>query len=251
MRNCIILGSGRSGTSMTGGVLAESGYFMGNRLYAADEGNSKGYFEDEDINSINEDLLASVFPYRPTGLLGQLLFKHRMSRGQRWLVDMPLDTQVTSTPGINALIQKMVLKEPYCYKDPRFSYTLPAWRPFLRNVVFICVFRQPAATAHSIMQQCQREGGGPISHERALRVWESMYRHILELHYRADEDWLFIHYDQFLDGSVFDRLEKILGTTVDRSFVEPRLRRSMVKDPVTENLLPLYARLCALAGHAE
>lgn len=33
MRICIILGSGRSGTSMLAGSLAAAGYFMGEHLY--------------------------------------------------------------------------------------------------------------------------------------------------------------------------------------------------------------------------
>ena len=45
-RNCLILGSGRSGTSMAAGILARAGYFMGAELWPADIGNPKGYFED-------------------------------------------------------------------------------------------------------------------------------------------------------------------------------------------------------------
>jgi len=44
MKNCIILGSGRSGTSMVAGTLAKSGYFMGDNLYPARESNPKGFF---------------------------------------------------------------------------------------------------------------------------------------------------------------------------------------------------------------
>src|ERR1700726_1587163 len=74
MRNCIILGCGRSGTSLASGLLAGSGYFMGDHLYPPSEGNPKGYFEDQDVNAINEDLLEPVIPARPAGRIGRFLF---------------------------------------------------------------------------------------------------------------------------------------------------------------------------------
>jgi hypothetical protein len=54
MRDCIVLGSGRSGTSMVAGALAKAGYFMGDRLYPARDANPLGFFEAPEINSINE-----------------------------------------------------------------------------------------------------------------------------------------------------------------------------------------------------
>jgi Uncharacterized protein conserved in bacteria len=62
MRNCLILGSGRSGTSMVAGTLASAGYFIGDNLYPRLASNPKGFFEDPEINAINEDLLARILP---------------------------------------------------------------------------------------------------------------------------------------------------------------------------------------------
>ena len=45
---------------MAAGVLAHAGYFMGERFYPPDAGNPRGYFEDPQINGINEDLLAEA-----------------------------------------------------------------------------------------------------------------------------------------------------------------------------------------------
>jgi hypothetical protein len=45
-RNCLILGSGRSGTSLAAGILAQAGYFMGDELWPVNIGNPKGQFED-------------------------------------------------------------------------------------------------------------------------------------------------------------------------------------------------------------
>jgi hypothetical protein len=62
MRNCIILGSGRCGTSMAAGCLAKAGYFMGEQLLPPRSANPKGLFEDEEINDINEQILAAYCP---------------------------------------------------------------------------------------------------------------------------------------------------------------------------------------------
>ncbi|NIM13858.1 MAG: sulfotransferase family protein, partial [Candidatus Aminicenantes bacterium] len=54
MKNCLILGSGRSGTSMIAGILHKAGYFMGDNLYPPRSANPKGFFENWEINEINE-----------------------------------------------------------------------------------------------------------------------------------------------------------------------------------------------------
>jgi len=76
MKNCIILGSGRSGTSMLAGCLAKSGYFMGDNLYPAREANPKGFFEDPEINAINEMLIAGCYENRWKWFVGFLSRRH-------------------------------------------------------------------------------------------------------------------------------------------------------------------------------
>jgi len=89
MHNVIILGSGRSGTSMVAGTLAKAGYFMGDHLYPGRESNPKGFFEDPEINGINEALLAQIVPKRPR-LFGRWLFRSRPLQWQRWLGRVPV-----------------------------------------------------------------------------------------------------------------------------------------------------------------
>ena len=151
MRNCIILGSGRSGTSMVAGVVRKSGYFMGQRLNPGNETNPKGQFEDPEINRINEELLSQVTPSRPPGVIGKLFFRTRPVLGQRWLARLPLEASIPSPSYLKKRIEVLTKREPFCFKDPRFSYTLPAWKPFLKNVVLICVFRHPGSVVTSIL----------------------------------------------------------------------------------------------------
>src|SRR5262249_42923187 len=138
VRNCLILGSGRSGTSMLAGVLSQAGYYMGEHLIPPDEANPKGYFEDDEVNAINEKLLALVTPARS-----------RPAHGWRWLAAVPVSARISCSPQLAKRIEIQTSRTPFCLKDPRFCYTLPVWRPFLRDTMLLCVFREPTRTAQS------------------------------------------------------------------------------------------------------
>ncbi len=64
-----------------------------------------------------------------------------------------------------------------------------------------------------------------MNFERAIGIWTRMYQHILDSHRRGGK-WLFVHYDQLLDGAANSRLEKALGIAIAERFADPRLKRS-------------------------
>jgi len=231
MKNIIILGSGRSGTSMVAGCFAKSGYFMGEHFWKARDANPKGFFEDREINEINEDLLEPVIPKR-LYLFGKEFFRHQPLKRHRWLACLPPDIKIVSNSPLNGRIKKIVQHEPFCLKDPRFSYTLPAWEPYCNNTVFICVFRDPGSTASSIYKECLEvphlshpKTGIKISLKQAVKIWTHMYLPILLTH-RHHGDWLFLHYNQVLTSEGMDKLEEFTGAKVDRSFPTAKLSRS-------------------------
>jgi hypothetical protein len=251
MHNCLILGSGRSGTSMVAGVLSCAGYYMGETLLPPTPSNPKGYYESVEIEAINEYLLRRVVPRRPRGFFGRF-FGHRPNRDQRWLARVPVGKKIPCLPKIADRIQRQTRNQPFCFKDPRFSYTLPAWRPFLQDTVFVCVFREPMATADSILKNWRDEPylqSLAINFDGALRVWELMYRHILEIH-RREGDWLFLHFNQVLTGEGIDRLEQLTGAKADRSFPDATLSRSVSERPAPASAQIVYGQLCKLAGYA-
>lgn len=252
MKNCIILGSGRSGTSMVAGSLAEAGYFMGERLIPAYDANPKGFFEDVEVNMINEAILAPLSRNRII-VLGREIFRSRPIVGQRWLAHVPLGTPMPQPDGVASRIEAVTRRPPYCFKDPRFCYTLPVWRPFLKDVVFVCVFRDPSTTAASILKEC-REASYlrtlRISFSRAIKIWAEMYLHVLRNH-RREGDWLFLHYDQAVRGDGLSRLERILGARVDAGFPETTLNRSSPAEnfQVPKRAWQIYRELCDAAGY--
>lgn len=241
MRNCIILGSGRSGTSMVAGCLAAAGYFMGDNLYPPRGSNPKGFFEGPQINSINEALLAQVVPA-----------DQHLRYGQRWLVELPTDCQFSITPEIDQAIVHMVGRKPYCFKDPRFSYTLPLWANYVRNAIYICVFREPGITAESIVKECAEASylsNVCMTYPRALNIWTAIYRSVLSFQ-KLSGELLFLHYSQVVNGEGLDKIAQRLEAPIDRTFPDAALRRSQSISPVPSETLSLYGELCRLSGYS-
>lgn len=57
MLDCLVLGSGRSGTSLVAGMLDRAGYYTGDNYLVGRLANPRGFFEDSRVNSINDALL--------------------------------------------------------------------------------------------------------------------------------------------------------------------------------------------------
>ena len=238
MRNVLILGSGRSGTSMAAGCLASAGYHFGDNLVEARPTNPKGFYESRVINALNERLLAPAIP--TTGPAPR----------QYWLANLPPQCTLADDDAIQQEIAAHCSHTPFCYKDPRFCYTLPAWRPHLPpHTAHICIFRHPAATLVSIEKELATQrylADLSLTRDQVLGVWCAMYLSVLT-HLRQTGDWLFINYDQVLTPLGLDRLADFTEAPIDRAFPETRLRRSATDAPVSARALDLYDQLQELA----
>jgi len=240
VRNVLILGSGRSGTSMVAGMLADAGWFVGARPYPPRSSNPKGFFESPDVNGVNELLLSEVVPA-----------SERMGPWQRWLAWLPEGVECASSPRVERRLAQLVAQKPWCFKDPRLCYTLPMWRPHIGNAGLVCVFRDPAVTARSIVKECAQEdylASLRMTEERALAAWTAMYRRILDRH-RHEGEWLFLNYEQLLDASGQRRLEEFVGAPISRAFPQAELRRTHSEEALPEGVARAYGELCELAGH--
>ncbi|MDH5236916.1 MAG: sulfotransferase [Acidimicrobiia bacterium] len=252
MRNCLVLGSGRSGTSMVAGTLAASGYRTGERLWPGGPANPRGFHEDREVNAINEALLATVLPWVPPGRLGMRM-PGRLGHLQRWLAPIPLDRAVRTTPRIDRRIAAVVARTPYALKDPRFCTTLSAWRPHLApDTGFVVVFREPARTVTSLLREVDQARylrGVDLDRERAEALWRLNYQRVLARATDEGDRWLFLHYDQVLEGSGLGRLGEFLGAELVADFLDAGLRRSTDELLVTDETAAVYAELCQRAEH--
>ncbi len=236
MRSVLILGSGRSGTSMLAGAFAHAGWHVGADPYPARSSNPKGFFESKEINGVNEYLLA----------LGE---GDRLGPWQRWLAELPLDWRCPTDVRAQQRIAALVRRAPYCFKDPRLAYTLPAWSPFTQDALRVCVFRHPLAVARSIVKECAQESylrGVDMSVETALAAWLAAHRRILDS-LRADGEWCFVHYDQVLSGEGLARLESLVGAPLAREFPDASLQRNVADSELGGELAATYAQLCELS----
>ena len=101
---------------------------MGDQLYPGDEGNPKGYFEDREVNAINEGLLAQLIPGPRRSLVGKLMHRPQpQSRWSRWLAELEPDQVIACPTKLAGRIRLQTVRRPFCFKDPRFCYTLRAW----------------------------------------------------------------------------------------------------------------------------
>lgn len=251
MKNVLILGTGRSGTSMLAGTLAGAGYYMGTDYIPRRAANPKGFFEGREINDLNEDILAPFMHWaKPVRLLTWSFRTNVPGRSQMWLARIGLEETVAGSPRIERKVKELVSHEPYCFKDPRFSYTLPVWLPYLHNAVLLCIFRDPAETANSILRECQEARylhSLEIDRALALENWRLMYSHILERHVH-EGDWMFVHYQQLFEKEMQERVGAFTGADIQGGFPDKSLRRSQSDPDYPPDIAAIYARLCDLAG---
>lgn len=258
MRNCLIMGSGRSGTSLMAGLLSDVGYYQGNRFLRAKEDNPKGFFEDPYINGLNERIMSSAIHFTRVRWLHRLVPRIPL-RTNGWMAQLPLDAEVQASEQQQEEIKELVTKTPYCYKDPRFSYTYPAWKPFVTSstagtttaaepALSIIVFRHPAEVCASVLDFFSRRRAH-YSPAFVFDVWLCIYQHILK-HTREGGEWLFVDYHALLSGKAVPWIEEKLGTTTNRKIIDPALNRSRERSSDLEApraCLQLYDRLLALA----
>jgi len=256
MKNCLILGSARSGTSMLGGMLFNSGYFMGDNLYPPNETNPKGFFECDFINGINEHILIAYDDQKKHDQSYFSNYKNspfKPNYGQRWLAYFDHDTNVNN---LNEEIEhkiRLALAEPvFAYKDPRLNFTIPIWNKFLNlETVFIVMFRNPIVTIQSVLDECKRSDylkDFYIDKHLAETIWQNNYLSILKHVQEIGMDrFLFIEYEQLLKGEKTKVLNDFLDAKIIDNFPTSLLNRTKSNIEVSEETIGIFENLLKLS----
>ncbi len=229
MRNLLILGTGRSGTSMVAALFRNSGAYLGDNLLPARIGNPFGYYEDPEINRLNSCLIAQIIGRLWTTRLfpGWVHPIHRRSAAA-WLAAPWYLPPVTPEPEVRAAMLAKLARQPFCLKDPRFCVTLPTWRPLLpADTRYLVVFRDPQRTADSILRDAQEREDDPLpvnAHWAAVYWWRSYHRLLHQ--FAVTGEWLFVHYDQVLSGAAGPVISRFAETPVDDRQLDPSVSRA-------------------------
>lgn len=247
MRNLLILGSGRSGTSMAAGLFRESGAYMGENSYAPRPANRYGFYEDAQINLLNDQILRHMLMRRGRWLLWRFAPPIHRHPQALWLAAPRRSVAIDPAPAVREAMRKHLSHEPFCLKDPRFGLTLPTWRPLLpRGTRFLVVFRDPDQTVDSMLREAREVASPlPLSAAWAYKAWYRMYHRLLHDFARADAadaSWLFVRYEQIASGVAIPALEAFAETELDHDHVRPDVRRSQRRAYDTP-LAPLARRL--------
>lgn len=208
----IITGTGRSGTSAMSGAMEEAGYPMALRdeLIGANWSNEKGNFEATSVKEFHEQWL-----------------KEDTGTSHDWdFFNLPSDLESLGEDRENAILKLGErIGEGAVIKDPRFTFTLPAWRKLCPVEAVIYVFRDPMGVSQSLY----RRDGMPII--TSLKMWTHWIR-AFEKHTSFTETIL-VEYESLLHnpGKVMEMISRRLGDNpaVDSVKVEGFVDTSLSK----------------------
>ena len=249
MRSIFVCGSGRSGTSMLAGLFSECGYFQGEDLYPSREANPKGFFENWQINFLNERIILSSLEAK-YGPDASGMFQTFYRKGQYWLARLPVDLPCVATTDDKKEISDLVAREPFCYKDPRFCFTLEPWLGAARNALALCVFRHPGVVVASILKELQNAeylSDLRISISDLYETWRHMYLRMLSMRARGHEVY-FVNYNDLFKKTKLAEIEKHVGAKLNRLFPDKLLDRSGYGGDLDEATKDLFDALNDLAS---
>ena len=130
---------------------------------------------------------------------------------------------------------RLMRPEPFCFKDPRFSYTLDLWIETLapqrrQHLRYICIFRQPEAVVESLLRELRTEPklhNVAISVQGAFSIWWHHYTWILQrLAGQRRHHTLILDYEDLFSAAGQSSLEHFSGRPILRDHPKAALNRS-------------------------
>jgi len=229
MKNLIILGSGRSGTSMAAGLFRNTGAHFGNRPLDSSVSNVKGYYEDQQINNVNNQVINRMMRGTAWDQVRER-FRAPVQRDARcWWMATPAKVPDVAVPPITLERMRPNLeRQPFCLKDPRFSTTLKAWMPHLpEGTRFLAVFREPGKVVDSMLRDAREKYDPPLPTRAkdAATAYLRVYTRLLD-EWSDTESWMFVDFNDLINGDAIDALEAFAQTAVDRSEIDPSISRA-------------------------
>lgn len=178
----VVLGPGRSGTSMVMNILVKLGMQVSEKLFPAAKGNPRGYFEDIEIMNIQKQLLL------------ELNAQPNIPLPKGWQEAHGLNSFINA---LSEIVQKNVQasKNIWGFKDPRTTVLLDLWTKVFDNSKvepkYILAVRNPASVAVSLKKSAR------MPEELSELMW--LYR-ICEGLLDTDFKCFVVHYEEALSA---------------------------------------------------
>ena len=182
-RKClIVLGMHRSGTSALTGALQLAGFDLGLHIMPPADENPKGFFENNSIVALNDDILAELY-----NSWSDTLF----IPDDWWDAERFDDYKVKIT---EILEKEFTGNQPVLIKDPRLCITLPLYLEVFKEQgiepAFLLCVRDPMEVAGSLVRR------NNLPREKSVLLWMD-YQIKAELYTRGYRR-LFVSYAAFL-----------------------------------------------------
>lgn len=220
VRDVVVVGAPRSGTSMLAGLFADAGHCAGRRLIPPTPSNPAGFHEDLDVNAANDDLLAALDDTPWPGTVSPI-------RRLRWIG--AYDGWVRGDRSGDDLAV-LVPDRPFVLKDPRFCYTLPAWASVLPDVLVVVIVRHPTEVVASVRSMAEREPetfeGFDVTEAHFGAMWTAMHHAVLDwCDTAAPGPVVFVDCDDVRSGAALPHLTRLSGVHLATTTVRPGLHR--------------------------
>ncbi|MEP6502510.1 MAG: glycosyltransferase family 2 protein [Betaproteobacteria bacterium] len=248
-RSVLICGAGRSGTSCLAGMFGPGTHRHGADLYEPSPSNPKGFFENRQVNDLNESIMM-MSAVAHVGADGTRALLQGFTPGQLWLARFPDAMPARWNADQSRDIAQAISPAPFCLKDPRFSITAPAWLEQVPDAALLSIHRAPAVTAESVLRECRSSTylrDFRISVADAFAVWSQTYRRIVKL-YRTGTDVVFLRYEDLFDADRLALLERHVRAPLQQQFAERSLNRTQADVPADAECKALHALLDTLSA---
>ena len=193
MQHVLIMGTVRSGISALLDVFTASGF------YDLDWGFPDGQLSP--TNKVNNALISQVMEAQIWNFEKQT----------EWLAVLYRDVVLPKLQEAPYPRYRELFKEkPLCLKDPRFSFTLPAWSEWIpADTQKIVMFRHPVDYLRSIWAGINDKQWETTKNAEAMcRSWNSHYEHIMA---QDDGSFIYLPLDSLVNGKAFQLLSGYFG----------------------------------------
>ena len=219
----IVLGMHRSGTSAVTNLIASLGFNTGCNLMEADEDNPKGYWEDNDIYNLNNELLSHL--YTSWDQVDEL-------KNRRLIIFLDYLLLEFKEKAKEIIQQRINQSTKIVVKDPRFNILLPFWEKIFEEMnlkrFYILVVRNPISVSKSLFK---RNG---INKEKSLKLW---YYYNISIFNDLSDSICITHFEQ-LSLNPEKEIHKIcqfLNLNNETCFLEPN--KTMWSEIFDSNLI--------------